>query len=550
MSGTALLVPLLVVFAQVELPGTQPNELRLPPEPSSTCSCHDGYDVGASVEPTESYRATAMALAGRDPIFRAAFEVARQDRPELTDLCLRCHTPMGWLNGRSEGDLAQLTPSDLESVTCDICHRMESNAPYIGSGQLKIALSTAKRSRRGAAPFGGHGVLQTSFVSTAEMCGACHSLFNPAEVAHDEAGNEFPFPYYEQRTYEEWKDSRFSRDNISCIDCHMKKVRGQAVQGGPVYDDLLVHSFVGGNVFAIDAVRILYPELALAREVTQVKAWVQESLQKAAELTTMTPLIDTTSGRSFPVQVRLTNKTGHKLPSGYPEGRRVYLEVRLELNGRAPQILSGAWDESTGTLIRDSQIRTYETEHGRYENGLSTRTRRLLLMNQVLLDTRLPPEGFAPSFPDMTPVGRDYGAAPPYRHWDDVSYAFTAPDVAAVTQGNLIVRAMYQETDGEVVQFLVGAAAGTEAADQLSDAWNRLGRAPPHEMASVSIPVTVRPGSGSSGDGGVPGPGDGSGTPPPSSVNSGCCASTGEPGALLGPMLLVISWLIRLRRRG
>ena len=521
-SGAALLLTPLVALAQVELPGTQPNELSAPPEPSSTCGCHDGYDPVAAVEPSESYRATAMAVAARDPLFRAAFEVARKDRPELTDLCLRCHAPVAWLNGRSEGDLAQLIESDLESVSCDICHRMESNEPYIGSGQFKIDALTRKRSRRGAEPFGGHSVLRTSFVASAEACGACHSLFNPAENAHDENGAEYPFAYYEQRTYEEWKDSKAFRDNVTCIDCHMKKARGRGVEGGDVYDDLAVHSFVGGNTFVVDAVRILYPQLGLRDEANQVKEWIRESLRSAAELTTTTGPVEVVSGGSFPVQVRLTNKTGHKLPSGYPEGRRVYLSVELALDGRAPEILSGAWDEATGMVVRDAQLRAYETEHGRYENGTSIRTRSLLLMNQILLDTRLPPEGFTPSFPDMVPVGRDYGTGPEYRHWDDVSYEFTAPEVSIRTPGNLVVRAMYQETDGEVVDFLIAAAAGTDAASDLERVWNRLNHAPPQEMVSVSIPVTVQPRTATPDAGGPRSPGGGA---PPSSV--GCAVAAG-----------------------
>ena len=79
--------------------------------------------------------------------------VANDDRPNLTDLCLRCHAPMAWLNGRSEpGDGSQLIPEDLESVTCDICHRMvptPDGPQLIGDGQFHLSPSTAKRSRRG-----------------------------------------------------------------------------------------------------------------------------------------------------------------------------------------------------------------------------------------------------------------------------------------------------------------------------------------------------------------------------------------------------------------
>ena len=391
-------------------------------------------------------------------------------------------------------------------------------------------------------------VLQTSFVASAEMCGACHSLFNPAESAHDETGTPYPFPYYEQRTYEEWKDSKAARDNVTCIDCHMKVAQGAAVRDGETYDDLAVHSFVGGNIFAVDAVRVLYPELALGRAANQVRTWVKESLESAAELSTTTGPVDVESGQSFPVEVRLTNKTGHKLPSGYPEGRRVFLAVDLELDGSTTETLTGFWDDATGVLVPDRQLRTYETEHGRYENGTSFRTRRLLLMNQILSDTRLPPEGFTPSFPDMIPVGRDYGNAPPYRHWDDISYTFTAPEVSALAQGNLRVRAMYQETDGDVVRFLMGAAAGTDAVTDLETVWGQLGHAPPHEMVSLSIPITIRPSSSSNPDAGMPMSADGGVSEEKDSGFGLGCLSAITPGSSFGPTMMMMAFAVGVRR--
>jgi hypothetical protein len=118
-----------IPLAQVPLPGTQPNQLTYPVAISEACGCHQTFDSEQMSEPGQSYRATLMANSARDPVFRAAFQVARQDKPQLTDLCLRCHAPVGWLNGRSEGELTGLEPEDLSSVTCDLCHRMVPPPP-------------------------------------------------------------------------------------------------------------------------------------------------------------------------------------------------------------------------------------------------------------------------------------------------------------------------------------------------------------------------------------------------------------------------------------
>ena len=541
-------------MAEVDLPGTQPNELALLPEPSSTCGCHNSFDSTTSSEPGESYRATMMALSGRDPIFRAALQVSYADRPELTDLCLRCHVPAAWLAGRSEpADGSLLTEDDLEGVTCDICHRAIANdPPLIGDGQYVLSPQTDKRAPRGATPFGGHGVIRDDYVSSSEMCGTCHSLFNPAENAHDADGNDLGIFYYEQRTYEEWVDSVYPGQGKTCVTCHMKRTSGAAVQNGDRYDDLAVHNFVGGNTFAVQAVQILYPNIGISGQVGQVERWVEEQMGKAAELEitqTVPTQLAMDSGQEFEVSVRITNKTGHKLPSGYPEGRRLYLEVTLALPGRAPEVLSGQWDQPTGVVIRDEQFRAYETEHGRVENGVGQRTHHLILMNQVITDTRIPPEGFTPSFPDMVPSGRSYGGSAPYNHWDDHTYRFTAPDVVGTVTGTVTVRAMYQTTDGEVIDFLIRENQGRKEATDLALVWERLGHAPPRPIARATTPITVTERSGSSSDAGVSAD---AGRSQFEIGDGGCgCRTVGRGAGVWGMWwLVVLVWSRRLSRGG
>jgi hypothetical protein len=72
-----------------------------------------------------------MGQAARDPLFWAAMTVAAQDsiwaigRPNATDLCLRCHFPQGWLDGRSDPtNAALMTGEDYDAVHCGLCHRL------------------------------------------------------------------------------------------------------------------------------------------------------------------------------------------------------------------------------------------------------------------------------------------------------------------------------------------------------------------------------------------------------------------------------------------
>jgi len=112
----------------VRLPGTQPGAVTLT-APSNCMNCHAGYDP--AVEPGFNWQGNMMAQAARDPLFYACFTVAAQDsiwalgNPNAADLCMRCHYPKGWLEGRSDPPNASLmTGADFDGVQCDFCHSM------------------------------------------------------------------------------------------------------------------------------------------------------------------------------------------------------------------------------------------------------------------------------------------------------------------------------------------------------------------------------------------------------------------------------------------
>jgi hypothetical protein len=111
----------------LRMPGTQPDQgVNL--EGSNRClNCHGGYDTAA--EPGFNWKGSMMAQAARDPMWYACLAVAAQDsiwalgNPNATDLCIRCHSPAGWLGGRSEPtNVSALTGDDFDGLSCDFCH--------------------------------------------------------------------------------------------------------------------------------------------------------------------------------------------------------------------------------------------------------------------------------------------------------------------------------------------------------------------------------------------------------------------------------------------
>lgn len=112
----------------VRMPGSQPAD-GLTFLDNSTCNqCHDDFD--SAVDFGAHLRGSMMAQATRDPLFWASVAVAAQDsiwaigRPNASDLCLRCHTPAGWLAGHSDPtNGSALAGDDFDGVTCHFCHR-------------------------------------------------------------------------------------------------------------------------------------------------------------------------------------------------------------------------------------------------------------------------------------------------------------------------------------------------------------------------------------------------------------------------------------------
>lgn len=124
------------------MPGSQPGSLTKPIEAASNCqSCHGGY--APAIEPGDTWTGSMMAQAARDPLWLACTVVANQDSRwalgthNAADLCLRCHTPGGWLGGRSDPpNLSLLTITDYDGVSCDSCHRMVDAMSALGQPDL------------------------------------------------------------------------------------------------------------------------------------------------------------------------------------------------------------------------------------------------------------------------------------------------------------------------------------------------------------------------------------------------------------------------------
>src|ERR1044071_3894011 len=114
-------LPLLTSIDDFHLAGTQHGALdpTNPPyhDPITTnnvCSfCHSDFGNSNVAPIHQDWSGSMMAQATRDPLFRACMQIANSDAYDVGDMCIRCHSPKGWLEGRSiPTDGAFLTMED------------------------------------------------------------------------------------------------------------------------------------------------------------------------------------------------------------------------------------------------------------------------------------------------------------------------------------------------------------------------------------------------------------------------------------------------------
>jgi hypothetical protein len=515
----------------MDLSGTQPFEGAVLDEPSGCGTCHGGYDP--SIEPWYLWSGSMMGQAMRDPLFLACLAVAEQDAPSVGDLCIRCHTPGGWQEGRSTDTGGSLiNEKDRSGVQCDFCHRMVDHEYAAGESPPEDTLVLEGVSplplqhgngqfindpapyRRGpyADAQASHQFLYSPFHLSSDLCGTCHDVSNPVFVntgGRDYAPNAFDsehpdmdvrnmFPV--ERTFSEWSASEYASTGVyapefagnkpdgivsTCQDCHMRDAVGAGSNqpGSPTRTDLALHDLMGGNAFLPDILPGFWP--------TEVDSFVlQAAKQRAIGMLQLAATLEATPA-AYGVDVRVTNETAHKLPSGYPEGRRIWLHVEAVDGAGETVFESGHYDAATGELTHDEQAKIYEIHAGLSPSlaaalGLPAGPSFHFVLNDTVYeDDRIPPRGFTNAAFEAIqspPVGHAYADG---QYWDVTPYTLPA------SAETVTVTLYYQTTTKEYVEFLRDANVTNSAGDDMYNAWAAHGRGAPIAMEEVTTPVEV-----------------------------------------------------------
>jgi len=525
-------LPLATTIDDFFAPGTQPHGLNTPIQNVDNCmSCHGGFD--SEHEPFAPWAASMMGQASRDPLFHAALTIANQDAAFAGDLCLRCHSPNGWLEGRSTPtDGSLLTGVDLQGVNCNFCHRMVDPIHNPGvdpavdatilanltdvptmphSGQFVIDPEDRRRGPRDLGDFPYHMWIQAPFQSSSQMCATCHDVSNPvfekqpdgtympgtlgAPPASFDPYDQFPI----ERTYSEWSASAFATGPVdvggrfapnmvmgvsSCQDCHMPPDPGVSCFFGDFREELSTHHFRGGNTWMLNAIRNLYPDSETFLNDDNIALAIQktETLMAEASDTTLTQ-------NGTDLVVRVTNYSAHKLPTGYPEGRRMWLNVKYFDAADALIDERGAYD-SASAVLTSADTKVYEAKL-----GISTtlapivgkpagESFHFVLNNEWIKDNRIPPMGFTNAgfgAVQAAPVGYAYVDG---QHWDETIFDIPAGAMRAE------VKLYYQTASKEYIEFLRNENTTDTKGQVMYDQWVASGKGPPVLMDDVSIKLT------------------------------------------------------------
>lgn len=536
--------------------GTQPPLVNEIIAPTGNCSsCHGDFTEKSNHEPYPTWAGSMMANSSRDPLFWAALDVANNDVAGVGDYCLRCHVPSGWYSGRSEPPLGSEDGcmlqgeidgegfgNDFEGVSCHLCHRSMVNEDpppgesgfYLENGELWIddGECAGKPCRRGPYDYPPgipppHAWAYSPLHRTGDFCGTCHNVTSPTHTLIDENGVDTGLPFPIERTHREWTQSAYAPAGnapATCQSCHMPMAAGAQDVYACFFNendragDLRTHQFVGGNTWVPEVLKGEYPNLQRDLEFDATIAWANEMLDSAAAVALTAPASD--PDRDLAVSVRVTNLSGHKLPTGYTEGRRMWLQVRARDADGTLVFESGAYDAATAVLTEDAQAKIYRAEPGIWNGTLGIcetddaggdRHFHFVLNDCIRIDNRIPPLGFTGGTDlETRPVGYSYPETSPGSgvlvNHDDTPYAFVVP-VSAKSPIQLEVRLFYQTTSKEYVEFLLDQAldngfpddcipriAGNvdmSRAEVLHDMWTRYGRSAPVEMDLVSAQIVV-----------------------------------------------------------
>ena len=521
--GAAAAAIIDMTFEDFHLAGTQIGDIGTNViRKSDMCTtCHGDYDFAN--EPGHNWKGSLMGNAGRDPLFLAQMTTANQDVGNVGYFCMRCHVPMSFVTGHAyQPDGSTLDDRDRDGVTCHFCHSLVDPIyrPGISPPQDQSILAAVPAhygnsmfvldptgTRRGpytdvSAP---HAVIPSAFHRSADICGTCHDVGNVAISKQPDGSFRYntldqrtpdenlcaQFPL--ERTYTEWKLSAFANGGVdmggrfggvgspvvsSCQDCHMPKAVAQGCFFGPVRPDLPRHLFAGASAWVLEAITIF-----AANDSEIDPAAIQDGITHATEMVQLAASLEV-SQLCGALHVRIINESGHKLPTGHIEGRRVWLNVKFF---NASDVLVGDYGhyDDAEAHLDEATTKVYEMKIGLsplaaqltgYPAGATT---HMSLADIIVKDNRIPPRGFNNVTYDACGAPAVAWTYADGQYWDDAYFGIPAGAVRAEAS------AFYQTVTRHYIEALRDGNHTNALGQALYDTWTQTNMGAPIRITSA-----------------------------------------------------------------
>ncbi|MFQ5652072.1 MAG: multiheme c-type cytochrome [bacterium] len=323
----------------------------------------------------EQWQQSVMSYSWEDPIYQAILKRASVATQGAVDnFCIGCHSPIGLTTGIATAG-GEMIP-DAQNVDCESCHNISGAT---GSGNGAFILTPQKFGeplkfgprKDSVSPH--HDTAYLELYTKSEYCATCHNVTHPFNKVAVE------------RTYEEWRDSPYNGMGIQCQDCHMTpgpgvtENPGKAAPDGKERQQIYSHFFTGANVTLHEH----FDESEMAERARQM-------LKSSATIEFVDTPATIPAGWPITVGVKVTNVgAGHKLPTGFPEGREVWIDFRVK-------------DAQGKEIYRLGAIRDGHTEEGtkNFKVIIADSDGNVVDINvweaaRILCDTRILPMGYA-----------------------------------------------------------------------------------------------------------------------------------------------------------
>jgi hypothetical protein len=323
------------------------------------------------------WQSSMMAQSWEDPIYRALLRLASAGTQGKVDkFCTGCHTPVGLTTGKINSDVNRASiestaeHNPMPGVDCESCHNISArtgldNGAYVLSPKAHGKPTKFGPRKDAVSPY--HDTVYSGLHTRSDFCGTCHNVTHPFTSVPVE------------RTYDEWLESPYNFAGENCQSCHMPPFAGKAAIMGPDRADVASHWFSGANATVLE-------KFGFRGSAQRAR----DLLARAGDIQFIGLPASFTPGRLATVWVKIRNQgAGHKLPTGFPEGREVWIDLNLvDASGREIYRLGAVKDGKTEGGTHNFKVHLGDQDGEEIDLEVWKAT-------QILSDNRILPRGQA-----------------------------------------------------------------------------------------------------------------------------------------------------------